>query len=643
MDATKRYHAAKTEKVKHEEHFTNFPVMRERYEDALSKAEKEMRKAQEEWNVKGILVDTFLKSIVRAQQPQQFEELARRVSQEVIYKDIGTPSIEKYIEKAVNEKVSSLVPPGMMELREEMNALKERDQRRSTELAELKTSIGKLETGLKAVEAKHSNLGDHVEEMGASIHALKKDVLDAQQLAVIASDAMQKLDGLKARVDQYEEDVKKATSALSTVSTELVTYKSQQEQLQQQLNSVQASNELLPPGDYVTKEMLDGDITVLKQYVERAMEDISEECSNGTIAATRADESITKLTTDLEAVKLQNSTTTQAITGLRKECIAQIANLNTSRLQLEQGFGADIENIRRVIGQQENRIEGLLMAVKHCDERLSDWSTKEFYEKVVGLLMQRIPPLLDFSGQLQAFRNQLQALVRDHSILAGKYQSIQQQQQQQQQQHQHQQYQHQQHQQLQQQQLQQQQLQQQQHQQQQHQQQQHNNVAQPNVIQPNGTSHGTPVHALANNTTGNANGHPASPIDTETVLQKLRKIDDIMVKVAKLEETSESARSEAETFKKRLDEHIDEFKRNTNDIFEWSRGVVEAMSRQHTMSDSLRDDIKNLRVELRRNKSGSPRSFANAEEEVEREGLKPLSNGDSGGGHDQGEVEGEEV
>ncbi|KAF8544433.1 hypothetical protein BDD12DRAFT_507393 [Trichophaea hybrida] len=202
MDATKRYHAAKTEKVKHEEHFTNFPVMRERYEGALSKAEKEMRKAQEEWNVKGILVDTFLKSIVRAQQPQQFEDLARRVSQEVIYKDIGTPSIEKYIEKAVNEKVSSLVPAGMMELREEMNALKERDLRRSTELAELKTSIGKLETGLKAVEAKHSNLGDNVEEMGASIHALKKDVLDAQQLAVIASDAMQKLDGLKARVDQ---------------------------------------------------------------------------------------------------------------------------------------------------------------------------------------------------------------------------------------------------------------------------------------------------------------------------------------------------------------------------------------------------------------------------------------------------------
>jgi hypothetical protein len=34
------------------------------------------------------------------------------------------------------------------------------------------------------------------------MHSLKKDVLDAQQLAVMASDAMQKLDGLKTRVDQ---------------------------------------------------------------------------------------------------------------------------------------------------------------------------------------------------------------------------------------------------------------------------------------------------------------------------------------------------------------------------------------------------------------------------------------------------------
>jgi hypothetical protein len=206
MDAKKRYHAAKAEKVKHEEHFTNFPVMRERYEGALIKAEKEMRKAQEEWNVKGILVDTFLKSIIRAQQPQQFEEMARRVSQEVIYKDIGTSSIEKYIEKAVNEKVSSLVPAGKAELREEMMALKDRDQRRSTELAELttycKTSISKLETGWKAVESKQTFLNGAIESMRTSMHSLKKDVLDAQQLAVMASDAMQKLDGLKTRVDQ---------------------------------------------------------------------------------------------------------------------------------------------------------------------------------------------------------------------------------------------------------------------------------------------------------------------------------------------------------------------------------------------------------------------------------------------------------
>jgi hypothetical protein len=425
--------------------------------------------------------------------------------------------------------------------------------------------------------------------------------------------------------------VKRATSALSTVSTELVVYKSQQEQLQQQLNAGQAHNALSPPGDYVTKDVLDRDIEILKEYVEKTMVDISEECSNGTAANKRADESITKLTADLEAVKLQNSTTAQAVAGLRKEYTTQIGTLNQSRMALEQGFGADIESIRRVVGQHENRLEALVMGVKHCDERLSEWSTKEFYEKVVGLLCQRIPSLFDIGGQLQN-------LVRNYQGLATKFQNMAQtqslmqqqlqQQQQHQQQHQQQQQQHQQQQHLQQQHLQH------QHQQLQQQQlqQQHTNAAQSNVIQPNGTS-----PPLAGNAGSTANGHP----DAETIRETLRKLEETAAMVGKLEEASESARSEAETFKKRLDEHIDEFKRNMSDIYDWSRGVVEAMSRQHDVSDSIRDDIRNLRVQLRRNKSGSPGSFAGPEEEVEREGLKPLSNGDSGGGNGQGEAEGE--
>lgn len=193
---------AKAEKDKHEMHFMTFPAMRERYEGSLAKAEDELRKAQESWKKSSMVADELLSASLKPKIPaRELEEISKRVAVEVVYNDLG-------IRKFVDDRIALQVPLGFAELREEMAKLKENDARREHEVKELsaycKSSLLKLETNYKAVETKQSFLNISFEQIRSGMPDLKKDVENAQQLALHASDAMEKLDGLKARVDQVQ-------------------------------------------------------------------------------------------------------------------------------------------------------------------------------------------------------------------------------------------------------------------------------------------------------------------------------------------------------------------------------------------------------------------------------------------------------
>lgn len=199
MDASNKCAQAKTDKAKHETHFANFPAMRERYEGALVLAEEELRKTQEAWNISSMMVNNYLSSVLRPHSSSRdMEEMAKRVAVEVVYNDIGASSIRKF----VDERLSEMVPTGLAELRGEVLKLRENDARREAQVRECKSGLVKLETSYKSVDSKQSFLNSAVEQIRSSLPALKEDVVSAQQLALHASDAMQKLDGLKARVDQ---------------------------------------------------------------------------------------------------------------------------------------------------------------------------------------------------------------------------------------------------------------------------------------------------------------------------------------------------------------------------------------------------------------------------------------------------------
>lgn len=79
-------------------------------------------------------------------------------------------------------------------------------------------------------------------------------------------------------------------------------------------------------------------------------------------------------------------------------------------------LGADISKLRSDVSSSssllpmvqtelqahQNRLEGLSVAFKHLDERLNEWNAKEFYERLVHLLLQRNPVLLNQGMQVQS-------------------------------------------------------------------------------------------------------------------------------------------------------------------------------------------------------------------------------------------------
>jgi uncharacterized phage infection (PIP) family protein YhgE len=181
IEANKAYETARSEKMKHETHFVDFPAMKERYGGAYIRAEEELAKATEEWKAKGQQVDSFFNSILRLIRDQrEQEEVARKAA-----------------EKAVQERLTDA--PGLAELREEMKKLREETKQRDNEMdAYIKTAVSKIE----AKQAFLNSLKTQMDDMKQKIQTLHNEVHDAEQLALAASDHMQKLTGLTQRVEK---------------------------------------------------------------------------------------------------------------------------------------------------------------------------------------------------------------------------------------------------------------------------------------------------------------------------------------------------------------------------------------------------------------------------------------------------------
>jgi predicted nucleic acid-binding Zn-ribbon protein len=212
------------------------------------------------------------------------------------------------------------------------------------------------------------------------------------------------------RIGQYEENVKK-------IKNEIDIFRSQRLQVQNNLDGAPPAAQF---SDYATKDELDTARADNTKDVEGVLGVIEAECEKLRNAAQTTEKQLEQLMTQFSSIKengkdlngqleatvnelkqeghntkgelAQVTKELDVVKTSTKDILAQLVDFRTSYMQkLEGKISTDVVHLAKNSAEHEARLEGLAMAVQHCDERLSQWSTKDYYDKVVNRLSQLNP------------------------------------------------------------------------------------------------------------------------------------------------------------------------------------------------------------------------------------------------------------
>jgi len=162
----------------------------------------------------------------------------------------------------------------------------------------------------------------------------------------------------------------------------------------------------------VRKE-IDNTIEPIKKCVDESLDGIGEVSENCARDVRQAQTDIAKQTDRLDRLM---SKTAEEVRNLHNEHTNDVAKTSGTIAASNQ----EIELLKDQLVRVRNRVGGLEVAVRHCDDRLSNWSTNDFYEKVVNLLVARQPSWFDTCFQVRYLtvqnhlqRNQIQRVLDD--------------------------------------------------------------------------------------------------------------------------------------------------------------------------------------------------------------------------------------
>lgn len=316
-------------------------------------------------------------------------------------------------------------------------------------------------------------------------------------------------------------------------------------------------------------------MSILKNFVERATADISEECEKCSAAVSQNQTTTTKLIVDLEALTIRTDAVNSALAAVKAEIFGRLTAEDALRRSIEASTLHTFENLKRAVGNQEMRIEGLSIRTKQCDDKLTEWSTKDFYEKVADLLRQNNPSwfamgaeIRNHGQQLHSQNLQLQALsINYHNVISSVKGVMQ------------------------------------------HQQQARAAAAAAPAVPallpaPSPRQNGIlPQQARQPQPISPVDNYPVSP-DAAYVIRTLKNLDETAAKVKKLEEVTDIARREMDEYKKRLDEHLATFNKWTDDLQEWSQNAQSELTRARAVEESTRGEVNSLRTYIEENVEG---------------------------------------
>ncbi|KAI5852236.1 hypothetical protein BZA05DRAFT_39447 [Tricharina praecox] len=148
------------------------------------------------------------------------------------------------------------------------------------------------------------------------------------------------------------------------------------------------------------------------------MGDVADNCARD---VHKANADIAKLLAELEGL---TSKMTAEVSKLRTEFTSSLTKVAEDVQSLGGMSGREIGLFRDLLLREGRRIEGLEVAVRHCDDRLSLWSTNDYYEKVANLLIARSPSWFNTAQQVQYLTQQDELQRTQLQKLAGQIQAV---------------------------------------------------------------------------------------------------------------------------------------------------------------------------------------------------------------------------
>ncbi|KAI5841894.1 hypothetical protein DFP73DRAFT_115837 [Morchella snyderi] len=476
LEALNNFKAADKECRDHAEHFNLFPVMRERYEGNARAAKKELNIAQEALRHKSMPLEELCRQLFKEHAVNTGTENAIAFFQK-IQKELGNSSLTQFVKS--NAPAPAVVPSGpskseFQQLRDELQNMKKKQEEdekmrqnfhnefhnyknsQSDRFRSLSSRQSKIEVLQKKLETeveqtKHTAVmtEEGLKTAMTLLTEVKGDVEKLQEAASAKGSTDVVMGDAGDDIGTVSEQVKKLFETLETIQKTLVTTQQKLAQtaskcandikgLEQKISKLdikelQASQiqGALPLQEYATKS----DILRLEDHM-RQQDNLIDNVRIGIEGDTAlVSETIHLLETTLEKNNQETGERFQALEQTRSDGIKNLTSLQ------ERNRAAHIEEIKSLrgehqqlatnmvevgnrVGYVESQLEGHAVAISHVDRKMTNFTTKDFYERVIQELMKINPMIFSQTHQLSSVCSEVKTMKDALRILGERLKQL---------------------------------------------------------------------------------------------------------------------------------------------------------------------------------------------------------------------------
>lgn len=125
-------------------------------------------------------------------------------------------------------------------------------------------------------------------------------------------------------------------------------------------------------------------------------------------------EQITTLLTQQQAISTKTNKQEDEMKEMSKNFGQHFASFHTK-------FTGDVDRLDQKVTFVENQLESHVVAITHQEQRMNNFTTKDFYERVVQSLIQMNPLLFNYTNQLQHCTSEIKSMKETVRVLAAQF------------------------------------------------------------------------------------------------------------------------------------------------------------------------------------------------------------------------------